>query len=326
VRDDGRIKVLGIGGKAAKEGDDRADQLAWGVMAHELLAGEAPDAVVAAIQRAHSTSPTDRFTSMGELIEALEPFAAPALPPASVPRPRRAWDNGSAARDRAPAGRLRLYALLGTAACALGVTVFFRMRTEANHDAIPTVTMSSAIAMTALSLLDQPASSDVPAAAAAYVAGLQAEHEGNDEAAESSFLEAAAADPAMATAHLRYAIAAVTQHPAEAHTHFLGATAARSTLTEHDAALLDALAPLFDKEPPDWAEAERNLQLESSRRPNDAELRYELARVRLAQSKLPEAISAARGALTLDPRFTAARLLATRALERQSDSSGATLP
>ncbi len=107
--------------------DGRADQFAWGVVAYELIAGASPwtrrqspfmtlvavlqdepppfppeigvpDPVAAAVRRALCKSPAARFASMGEVVDALLPFAErprlsagpgeePAAPSSSPPAP-----------------------------------------------------------------------------------------------------------------------------------------------------------------------------------------------------------------------------------------------
>jgi tetratricopeptide (TPR) repeat protein len=104
---------------AGKPFDGRADQFAWAVTAYELFAGHVPwppaddalataaavltqpppplgplapylpEPVAAAIHRALAKAPDERFASMGEILKALEPYAAaPSSPSLSTPPPR----------------------------------------------------------------------------------------------------------------------------------------------------------------------------------------------------------------------------------------------
>jgi eukaryotic-like serine/threonine-protein kinase len=313
-----------------------------------------PEPVVSAIHRALSKAPEERFATMRDLVATLELYAAPPAAHSSVPpRPAAAaasipvlpvsssmrssdagaptaaalGTDGALAVDRLPSARhaarsrAARYAAAGVAAAIVtGLCVFLGLRGHRAHALAPPGAGASAPVVT---VLDLPVSaSSVPAAAVAYRAGLQAEHDANREVATSSFLEAATKDPGMGAAHLRYAMIAFFYHTVEAHSHFLKATELRSTLTAHDSALLDALAPLFDKQPPDWSASERQLDAASRQEPKDAELLYELSWVRLEQNKHNEAIATADAALALDPRFVAALYAKLRAFQAQGDTEG----
>ena len=92
--------------------DGRADQFSWGVMAHELLSGrlpfgpgrdalgiiaavlgelppplrEVPEVIAVVVERALSKRREDRFASMDEIIELLEPFITGEMAPPSSRR------------------------------------------------------------------------------------------------------------------------------------------------------------------------------------------------------------------------------------------------
>jgi serine/threonine-protein kinase len=156
-----------------------------------------------------------------------------------------------------------------------------------------------------------------------YRAGLQALHDANRDAAESSFLAASEADPGMGAAHLRYALLHFMHERASvAHAHFLTATGLRATLGPGDVALLDAFAPVFDQQPPDWAATEQRLAAARARSPADTEVLYELAMVELQRNELREAILTADAALAIDPKFAGAMLVKEAALEHEGDTDG----
>jgi serine/threonine protein kinase len=73
--------------------DELGDQYAWGVLARELLAGEtnAPENVLATIERAHATKREDRWDTMERAVEAMiitpreRAQTTPLPPPSEVP-------------------------------------------------------------------------------------------------------------------------------------------------------------------------------------------------------------------------------------------------
>ena len=220
--------------------------------------------------------------------------------------------------------RRRTVASVGAAVVTsvlVGAGVLLALRGHERQEA-PTVTRAPSGSATAAAGSPAPAST-VPAAVLAYRAGLQAEHDVNREVAEASFLSAAAADPGMGAAHLRYALSVfLFEHGAAAHSHFQKAVGLRSTMSPEDVALLDAFAPLFEKQPPDWAEAERRLEAATKRFPADSELLHQLAKVELQRNELEAAVATADAALALDPRFAGALDVKEIALQRQGDMPG----
>ena len=368
---------------AGKPLDGRADQFAWGVMAYELFTGETPwpgqgdviaavtaiistpppplaerspllpAPVVAAIHRALSKSPDERFPSMVELMATLEPHAAPPASLASVP-PR----SGSASSipvipppssvsgvnplgptsvhtgtDRAVTierseTRARTWVAAGAAglvaiACAgVGGAMLARgARPGATSAQAPASASAAPVALSSLDL-PVPASSSAPALAA-YREGMQALHDASMRSAQDAFLRAATADPTLGSAHLRYALVIFYDQPTAARTHFLKAQQQRKGLGDHDEILLDAMSPLFDHHPADWAEAERRLDTATKARPYDAELFYELAWVRLGKDSIAESREACARALAIDPRYGAALYAQTRAALHDADADGA---
>ena len=376
----GTLRYMSPEQLAGKPLDGRADQFAWGVMAYELFAGDAPwpahpdilasvtailtvtpaslverapflpPPVASAIHRTLSKSPEERFATMGDLLAALEPFAAKgSVPPSgqagvsSIPVPAPQSLRAIAANaptvplpstgssmavdpsrwpPRRSAARAALRggaAMAAVVAVALGAWLGFRGHIDGRTSAsAPAPSASASGARTTLLDLPVPATT-VPEAATAYRAGLQALYDASTTAAAGSFLEAATKDPGMAAAHLRYAYNDLFFHTADAHAHFEKASGLRSTLTPHDAALLDAIAPLFDSQPPDWAETEQRLVAASAKAPADVELLHDLAATRYFLGKVTDALASVDAVLAIDPHFAGALATKERILAREGD-------
>jgi serine/threonine-protein kinase len=324
-------------------------------------APQLPPAVAEAIERTLSKTPEGRFDSMPELIAALEPYAAPPTSLASVPPrsgsassipviPRASSASGVnplgptsvrpgtdgaltlEAGRRAPTRRRPwvLGAAAGVvllAAAGLGGAILARRgpATAGSSSASASSSSGSApAAPTSLSALDLPAPvSTSTDALTAYREGMQAWHDANLTGAQDDFLHAATADPALGAAHLRYALMAFYTQATAARTHFLKAQQLRKGLGEHEEILLDAMAPMFEHHPADWAEAERRLVAATQARPYDAELFYQLAWVRLGKDSIAESREACKRALAIDPHYGAALYALERAGLHDADADGA---
>ncbi len=322
-------------------------------------APQLPPAVTDAIQRTLSKTPEARFDSMSELIAALETYAAPPASLASVP-PRSASGSASSipviprsssASGVNPLGPTSLRPgtdgaltlsgphtaqtarrpwVLGAAVgivllagAGLGGALFAR-RGAAPAPSGSASTAPSPAVPTALSSLDlPPPTSTSTDALTAYREGMQAWHDANLSAAADDFLRAATADPALGAAHLRYALLAFYNQATAARTHFLKAQQLRKGLGEHEEVLLDAMAPMFEHHPADWAEAERRLVAATQARPYDAELFYQLSWVRLGKDSIAESREACKRALAIDPHYGAALYALERAGLHDADADGA---
>ena len=160
-----------------------------------------------------------------------------------------------------------------------------------------------------MTVMDLPRpTSESPRALALYVEGLQAGHDANGDQARSQLLEATKLDPSMGPAHLRYALAAFFPSSDAPRKHFASASQLRSAMSTYDQALLDAIEPIFDRTPPDWAEADKKLAVATRAMPNDAELYARLAWVRQQVGDLPGIVEAANAALAIDPRYASVLL------------------
>jgi serine/threonine-protein kinase len=312
-----------------------------------------PAEVASAIERTLAKSPDARFASMAELIAAIEPFAAPPVQHASVP-PRRISvpvpvstretvdPNAATAAFGATTGtekglavdrkstekqapRSMTRAALGIGVVAAVALTGYAVVHHGSNDAVGTTSAASAVASAAkpLALTDLPVpASKNEAAITDYREAVQAQHDANWDAAEKNFNEAIAGDPSMGAAHLRLALLLVFSSPTEARAHFSKATELRASMSPYDLALYDGITPLFALDPPDWAAAEHDLDVATTKAPNDAELYAQLGWVRTVAGKWEEAHVALAKALAIDPKYGAAQRAQTLAFQLAGDIDG----
>jgi serine/threonine-protein kinase len=313
--------------------DGRADQFAWGVVAYELLTGVFPwksgagiqlllailsgsldppskhvpglPAVVdGAIMKAVAKTPSERFASMDQVVRALEDVVTPSRRIISI--------DPQIATEPAPGQKKRGVMIAGIGALlACGALVFYLATRPRPPHPIAMAVPDAAPSATSLIDLAQPAST-VPEARAAFAAYQTAFRDSSWESARQNLERATSLDPTMAAAHLRlaYMSSLVSTDEAEVRRSFKKAVQFRSSLTERDQALLDAMEPLLQREPSDTAECEKRLAALSNRYPQDAELAFYLGSVRFDRGKLAQALEALDRAILVDPRFIQA--LSTR--------------
>jgi eukaryotic-like serine/threonine-protein kinase len=307
------------------------------------VAPQLPQAVTQAIDRALSKRPDDRYPSMDDLVAELDGLAAPVVPagPTSGPslsnRPsgRRSVDAFAPTQARPETGkalaadrggttvrRTKRSAWLLPVAVTLGLLALasgFVARSRTQPLPQPAAAPSSAPSGLAVTDLPRPTTSN-PGALTAYVAGVQAQHDASRDLARAQLGKALEADPSMGAAHLRYALSAFFPSPVTPRKHFLQASQLRASMSPYDQALLDGVEPVFDRQPPDFAEADRKLDAATAKLPGDAELYAWLAWVRFQEGKLPELAQAAAGALKIDPRYAAVHEIEAQAAQLAGDT------
>jgi serine/threonine-protein kinase len=293
-----------------------------------------PSLVEATIIKTLAKAPADRFASMSYVVSALEAFItmsrrnptaiesmetkrtdpAPPMPPvpqstpftAEQPRPSSVTTTRTRPR-RAPL--VGAAVLVGLAAGAMVMMHITRPETRglARSSSATSVAVAPASAPTAIVALPPPATTNAEARAA-FASFAQAFRDGVFFAARDSLGRAVAADPGLAAAHLRlaYMDSLVSADEAEVRRSFKKAVQFRSTLSERDQVLLDALEPYLQREPSDPAESEKRLVAATERYPLDAELAHYLGSVRYDRGRLVEAVAAFERASTLDPAFAQA--------------------
>jgi tetratricopeptide (TPR) repeat protein len=296
------------------------------------VAPELPLSVTQAIDRTLAKRPEDRFASMLELVAALDPDAAPHVSsalssnplPMSKPSGRVvdpfaetqarqetgkavAADRGTTTRPRRR-GRSWVLPAAGVAvalAAAAGLVV--RTRSAVVATATTATPSASASAPRALTLLDLPRPGSSSAEALTlYASALQALHDGSSSVATGRLLGAVAKDPSLGPAHIRYAVEAYFPASDEPRKHFNQAVALRAAMSPYDQALLDSVEPIFDRQPPEWAEAARRTADATRRLPEDPEFFETLSWLLQQVGDFEGATRAADAALALDPSYAQA--------------------
>jgi serine/threonine-protein kinase len=154
-----------------------------------------------------------------------------------------------------------------------------------------------------------PPKTNVPAAAAAFAAALQAMRDADATSALAGFRKAAELDPFLAIAHLRsammgaYTYGELTFDDANTAESFHRAVALRAFLGPRDTELLDIFRPIFESAAQNWAALRERLTDALKRNPNDAELQYWLGWNHYMTNDYPAARTSLERALQLDPLF-----------------------
>ena len=269
--------------------DARADQFGWGVLAYELLAGalpwrgpadgvpvaiavvtEVPERldtaapglpghVAAVVERALAKSPTSRFASMDALVQALvgEPqrwiTRANAVASASLDTTPTGRGDSEHAEPAPRAPRRLMFAGLGFA----GLTAAAVAYTASPANAPP----------------PEPAWAASAPAQAAYEAGLRRIRAAALHAGIEQFEVAIDYEPDYAAAQLRLALTGLIDGPYPAPSEpYHAAARLRRRLDVRDQALLDAVAPAFEREVPALDELIDRLTAVAARWPDDPEL------------------------------------------------------
>ncbi len=324
--------------------DGRSDQFAWGVLAYELIGGRrpwkdqadslamvatilsepaealsaaagwsVPPVVEKAIHKALRRTPAERFPSMDDVVDELEPLVRASTP---GPAPSRAQLEGRAPdssdtrttrrgvtassppatpdpRHARPRRRSR-WISIGVAAIVVAGGVALWRNSVRRHLANPTVVSGK-----------KPPISDNVAATAAYEEGIQAMWDGSLATARRSLDAAIAADATLAAAHLRLCLLSSETDAPAARDHYRHAHEHRALLDQKDTALLEATEPNM-REPADLAEWEKRLAAASARFANDAELAYYLGLARQQRNNFEAAADAYQRAAKTDPHFALA--------------------
>jgi tetratricopeptide (TPR) repeat protein len=239
---------------------------------------------------------------------------APAPPPAAAPAPARAK----------PKKRLIAWvASLGALGALTVLAVTIATRDRATRVAPPAPSAGTpATGPTTLTDLPLPTSSSQEALAA-YRQGMQAMRDGARETAIAGFNRALGADPAMGAAHMRVALMTFSFAPSDARAHYERAMTLRATLSERDLVLLEAMAPVVEGQPSDFALARTKLEAAAARFPDDAELQYLIGLTVVHVEPRASAIAAYARAVALDPKYGLAQSHEAEQLAYLGDVDGA---
>jgi len=302
-----------------ERGDALTDQFTWGVLAYEILTGglpwlqhggvlhivheiltRTPDApsrrrsdvpreIDQVVLKALSKRPGDRFVSMDDVARALA----------------RAWNDATSrpidevmASRPPPPRRPWGWMAAGAAAVTVLCGAVDPHDEKVSDPGAASTQVASALAPDFGSVL-----SSSPEAVAAYRAGMDAIRNAASGTARANFDRAVTLDPSFAAAHLRKVLATPDVTDAE-RADILKATQLRSSLGDHDRALLQAIEPWVGV-PRDAREVERRLSALAGSEP-DADYFYQLCRFRVLGANYARAIDACRAAHELDSGFAGA--------------------
>jgi serine/threonine-protein kinase len=358
--------------------DGRADQFSWGVMAFELLTGQLPWVmdgdmlglisqvlskepappsalnsaipahVDAVVLRALAKSRDQRFSSMLDLVDVLDPLAvsavrrrisaapSPSSPIAFAPtvsvegyatvstEAEVPAQGGAAARERLASrvkgGRARwAFVIAGASVLAAGGAIVTH-RGKSSSPAKASASESAPAAATAKFPDFGSPPSRIPDAEAAYQKGMQALRDANGDEALEWLSKATELDPDFAAAHLRLSTWGFPLGP-ESYEHAVEAVRRRDALGAHDRIVVDAIAPLFEQ-PQNVAESLRRFTRALAGAPSDADFALYLCRTQGVATDYSTAQVHCAQAHDLDP-YAAAPLFEIARLQLRLDDGAA---
>jgi serine/threonine-protein kinase len=366
------------------EPDVRTDQFSWGVMSYEVLSGErpwpeksdllaavatilteeptsirkhAPDlppAVESAVARTLARNPDDRFESMDEIAELLEPLAVRSGPTVSKASPTTRGSAGRvSARDlpkeeekkekeeerrstkqamvtaKSPEHPLApppqekpqsWFSVRRRWAFALGVAVMGAATLVVYKYRKPTVVVVPAPTDSVTAPIPTNSGAVSPTenaeALAAYQEGVQQWRDGSARRSHASLDNAIKADPAFAAAHLEMAVQTLVlgEGTARAQLHYQKAYLHRARLSPRDAEVLAAIEPLV-RASADLAAAEKKLRESSAKFKKESIFEYLLGYVHEARLEFEDAKKHYEEAFAHDGQFMPALLAKGRVLQ-----------
>jgi serine/threonine-protein kinase len=322
-------RVLGTPGymspEQAKGGpvDARTDIFSFGVTLYEMLTGKRPftgatrvdvliaidrdnpvppsrvnPRVPAALERivlhCLEKSPTARFENGRALLDSLKELS-PSAEASTEPSLGKA--------HRAPARSKIIGGVLVVAALVAGALAVVLGRWTPHAPRPPLITTPSATAAprpTPLTDLSWPKAA-APAAVTAYKDGLHLARIGGYP--DHAFKRALDLDSSITAAHVQLAARSFAMLTKAEREHYLAAQRLRSSLTERDQAVLDAIEPALIRQPSDFADASRRLAAAAERFAGDAQIQYLLG-VSAGQSEgFGAGIEPLTKAISLDPGY-----------------------
>jgi serine/threonine-protein kinase len=353
------------------EPDVRTDQFSWGVMSYEVLSGERPwpeksdllaavatilteeptsirkhapelpPAIEAAVARTLARNPDDRFESMDEIAEMLEPLAVRSGPAASKSTPTLSSPKGSARgsiRDLSkekkpekeeerrstkqamvtakspehplappPQEKPSWFSVRRRWAFAAGVaamgfaSLFIYKYKRPPVVVVPTPTDSTTAPQPPNSAGVAPTGD--AEALAAYQEGVQQWRDGSARRSRVNLEAAIKKDPAFAAAHLEIAEQAlVSEEPARAQQHYQKAYVHRDRLSARDADVLAAIEPLV-RASADLVAADKKLAAAAAKYKNEAAFEYLLGWVHESRFEFDDAKRSYELAISRDAQF-----------------------
>jgi serine/threonine-protein kinase len=281
--------------------DARSDVFSFGVMLYELCTGARPFAggnaieIFIALDRDEPVPPSRRNEDVPGPVERVIVRCLRKDPAA------RYADAGALLRDleRAAARprRARRRMRLAVALCAVvALVVAARLQGQRIHALFAPPALP-------IDALPMPSSTNA-AALAAYREGLESARNGGN--CQESYERAVELDPNLGAAHVQLAAMGVSSMNDGAREHLRKAQALLGTLSERDRALVDAIEPVVQRQPSDWAEGRRRLNALIERSPGDAQLWHLLGLVDGNFDDFEGAVRDLDRALAIDPSFAEA--------------------
>jgi eukaryotic-like serine/threonine-protein kinase len=268
---------------------------------HEPLAKVNPEispALSHIVDRCLAKDPEERYPDCANLLREIDRLF-PAARSYTAAKAAGLWRGGSRRGRRRRFFTLQSAAFAAGLAAVLGIGAVVAVSRRKGPSA--EVPKAPALLPTALTDLPPPASPS-PDAQAAYRAALQSIRDGNWGQAEENLRRAITLDPLMGAAHLRIALSLEQSGSmAEARESYNRAVQGRTALSERDQALLHALEPVFNAEPPDPPLTARRLGEATLRFPLDAELFLLFAY--FENNDRDASLRAVRRASELDPQY-----------------------
>ncbi|HVJ93698.1 MAG TPA: protein kinase [Labilithrix sp.] len=326
--------------------DARCDQFGWAVLAYELITGvrpwaetgdllshiarvlmepprsirttakNVPSVIEETVMRALAKDPAQRFPSMSDIAEALEPFATQTTGADRVrvsPRPLPEDPAAYAATTRVPTTialdapahetirqpaprrrrRLPTFALPLLLLGALGAGAYVLKTRGASTTRSGPAPQGSA----------QRPLSPVPQAERAYLDAMRLWRDGATAKARAALVKAVTLDPTFSVAHLELALQHASENDAPAaQASFQSAYEHRHMLLPRDEELLEASEP-FVRLSPDIEEWETRMAAAVFQYPRDPELQYYLGRAKQRQGDHEGAKAAFELSIRLDEGF-----------------------
>ena len=303
---------------AGRPADARSDVFSFCVALYEGLYGERPFAGVTPQELARAI----------ELGDVRKPPSAARVPswlgrvvlrgleglPESRPSDMRAL-LGALASGAARARRRRAAAALAAMAC-----VSIAAMTSSRLSLRPSVAPAPAARPTSMDALPIPSSTSAEALRT-YRRALQRMRDG--DWAESDLRRATELDPALAAAHLRFAVTEFWEYPTQAREHLAAAADESASLSDRDRLLLRAAQAWMQTQPADSAAYARLLDVAIDRYPLDAELTFYAAAAHDETGDRAGAVRLYDRAVALDPAFGSAYRAKAEDLAYGGDFDGA---
>ena len=281
-----------------REVEAPSDVFSFGVMLYEMLTGQRPFSgrtvveLFIALDRDEPTPPSRRNTRVPAELERVVLRCLRKDPAA------RYADAGALLRDLEPpaAGPRPTFPRAARIAAVIAAILAVVIAASIQRQSPPAPAARRVIT-------DRPTpKSKSPEAVAAYRKGLEGMRAGSAET--RGLARAIELDPDFAAAHVQLATIAMGHATEPAREHFRQASARRADLEPRDLAILDAIEPLVQRQPADWAETNRRLAAAIEQSPGDAELWYLLGLGRANYDDFEAAVSCQKKAIELDPGFS----------------------